>query len=959
MSNVHFVVMPHTHWDREWYLPMEVFRRRLVRLIDRLVDIMERDPEFRYFYLDGQTIVLEDYEEIRGRSPLLEGLIRDGRIEVGPWYILPDEFLVSGESLIRNLKTGFKIASGYDVKPAAVGYLPDMFGHTSQVPQILSGFGIKHALVWRGMPPEIHKNQFVWRSSDGSEVLTLFLPLGYGLFFNLPDEPKAFADRIQLFLLALRQNDRSGVYLLPAGTDHWEPEESVPSMIKQLSQIKPDWNIQMGSIIQYFDTIKPRLGEIPEYTGELRSAKRTVIIPGVASARLYLKQKNFQAERLIERYLEPLSAWAMTLGGPNQKEFLDYIWKLLLQNHPHDSICGCSVDQVHDEMETRYGKVIQLADMLMHEAAGFLAEGVNGKGERLCAWNPAPAQRPGIIAGEFQARLPRNPVIIIGPEGEGAEEKEIPLQVLETRKGRDDFFKLTIPAPFANLAMIMLANEELFGYQVQEWKFRKNGDTLELLIDLADIPRKIDTGQMTKDVEDQLRDSGFKNFKVRVNVIPVHRVAALVPEIPGYAISSFNIRPGKKQEPSLTIKAGKDSLENDACSIRIDEEGEISILDKQSGKEFRGPRFIDVGDRGDTYNFDPVPDDVPIEKPESFSSRIISCGPHAATIEFRHDFRLPASLDNRRDGRSKKKVPLRLDTLVTIYAQDTKRIDFITRFKNTACDHRLQVAFDAPFITEEAHVETAFDVVDRPTDPGSPPPPPDPRNVASLILGTEATYSTSPQKTFTALSSDNFGVALFNRGLSEVDTVRLEKETRVALTLVRSVGYLSRGDLKNRPNDAGPPLQTPGAQCLREFTCEYAIMTFSGSIDDASIPAAAHHYAFPSLLFTTGSRPGSKKWREGGIKTGIGLFSIKNPRIEMSAMHVSENNSIDLRLYNTGRREEKAEIIFSDLIKEIIPVDLLGRPLSDIDMSFEDSAAKLSFQPCQIITLRLILKSRT
>jgi mannosylglycerate hydrolase len=145
---VHFV--SHTHWDREWYLTYEQFRLRLVGLIDRLLDLMESRPDFEFFHLDGQTIVLEDYLELRpAQEGRLRKLIEDGRILIGPWYDMPDEFLVSGESLVRNLALGHRLASTFGT-PMPVGYLPDLFGHVAQMPQILRGLGLDNAILWRG-----------------------------------------------------------------------------------------------------------------------------------------------------------------------------------------------------------------------------------------------------------------------------------------------------------------------------------------------------------------------------------------------------------------------------------------------------------------------------------------------------------------------------------------------------------------------------------------------------------------------------------------------------------------------------------------------------------------------------------------------------------------------------------------------------------------------------------------
>src|SRR3989337_2415308 len=183
-----FVVVPHTHWDREWYLPFEAFRARLVRMMDALLELLDRDPEYKHFVLDGQTIPLDDYLEIRPeRRPDIERLVKAGRLLIGPGYVLPDEFLIGGESPIRNLQSGIRSAKAYG-GAMMVGYSPDAFGHTAHLPAILRGFGIGTVAIWRGVGREATTSEFRWTSPDGSEVLVLHFPYGYGLMATLPTE---------------------------------------------------------------------------------------------------------------------------------------------------------------------------------------------------------------------------------------------------------------------------------------------------------------------------------------------------------------------------------------------------------------------------------------------------------------------------------------------------------------------------------------------------------------------------------------------------------------------------------------------------------------------------------------------------------------------------------------------------------------------------------------------------
>jgi alpha-mannosidase len=167
MTRRKVAVVPHTHWDREWYAPYQTFRLRLVDLLDEFLPALENDLSYARFLLDGQMAVVDDYLEVR---PEAESTIRrlavSGRLDMGPWYALMDEFLVSGETMVRDLQMGMARAAHFG-GAMDVGYLPDMFGHVAQMPQLLRLAGIHHAVVWRGVPRAIRRTAFWWEALDG------------------------------------------------------------------------------------------------------------------------------------------------------------------------------------------------------------------------------------------------------------------------------------------------------------------------------------------------------------------------------------------------------------------------------------------------------------------------------------------------------------------------------------------------------------------------------------------------------------------------------------------------------------------------------------------------------------------------------------------------------------------------------------------------------------------------
>ncbi|TMK55355.1 MAG: alpha-mannosidase, partial [Actinobacteria bacterium] len=229
-----FAIVPHTHWDREWYAPFQTMRARLVAFFDTLLDLLEADLDFARFLLDGQTAVIDDYLEIRPEAAArLRRLAASGRVQLGPWMILMDEFMVSGETIVRNLQRGLARADEFG-GAMAVGYLPDMFSHIAQMPQLLRLAGLDHAVVWRGVPSAVDRTAFWWEALDGSRVRAEYLYGSYSNGRDLPDDAKRFVARAHGYLLELG-NARlpDGDVLLMNGSDHLLPQPWLGSVVAE------------------------------------------------------------------------------------------------------------------------------------------------------------------------------------------------------------------------------------------------------------------------------------------------------------------------------------------------------------------------------------------------------------------------------------------------------------------------------------------------------------------------------------------------------------------------------------------------------------------------------------------------------------------------------------------------------------------------------------------------------
>lgn len=406
------LIISHTHWDREWYQTFQGFRKRLVFMMDHLIEKMEKDPDYKYFHMDGQTIMLEDYLKIRPENEgRLRKLIKDGRIIIGPWYVMPDEFLVSGESLVRNLQKGFTVSKEYDAEPMKNGYVVDIFGHNSQFPQILRGFGIDSALLYRGIG-DYPEDALIWEAVDGSGVLCIKMDRerSYSNFYfaiRWPFDGREYdkeelVSRMKKMIKYSGETAVSDNLLMMDGVDHIEIEPALPQIISILNENIDNIEIKQCTLEEFAKVQMKVAGDrLKTIKGELYNVGQrginNQVLKNVLSSMVHIKQMNNECEVLLTRWVEPFDTILAHIGGlernmagiaqnagvlarktkgldhnisgysqnsgvldQNMGGFIDEAWHFLFQNHPHDSICGCSISRVHSDNEYRF---IQVKDI--------------------------------------------------------------------------------------------------------------------------------------------------------------------------------------------------------------------------------------------------------------------------------------------------------------------------------------------------------------------------------------------------------------------------------------------------------------------------------------------------------------------------------------------------------------------------------------------------------------------
>ncbi len=779
------MVISHTHWDREWYLPYQSFRIRLVGLMDMLLDIFDSDPEYKHFMLDGHTIPLEDYLEVRpDRFDDIERVVQQGKLLIGPWYIIPDEALPGGEALVRNFLRGHRVAKLFGAV-MKVGYIPDPFGQIAHMPAILRGFGIEYATMWRGADDSLQTTEFFWRSPDGSEVLTIHKPKGYGSGATLPQNTRALLGRIQAIRDDLEPLATTPYVLVMNGSDHLPPQPELSSMLRAANMEIEGAVLEHSSLPEVFDKVRRHIGdrvqEWPVHTGEFRSGQRAHLLPGVLSARMWIKQQNQLCEDLLTHWAEPFATWAdiaKKQAGPEWHEplppttahmpfptseasisaLIDRAWRHLLENQPHDSICGCSVDAVHEEMRQRYEWVKEIGEEIVRQSLRTLgALGPDEPMGTIAVFNPTPQPATGYVTATVPWSDDRPVVAVVAPNGERVEARQV-------------------------------------------------GETAHIV-----VPEGAPAG-----FDRQRAEIGF--------------VAA---DVPGYGYHIYRLEVAEGAQTALVAASGR-TIENEYLTVEASaDDGTLTVHDKRSGRTYAGlNRFVDGGDKGDEYNYCVPETETVVDRPAAPPRIRIETGAGVRSLVIEMTYRLPAGLAADRMSRSAATADERIVTTVTL-TDGVPRADVRTVVFNAAEDHRLRAHFPSGLRTDVSKADQHFGVVERPIAL----PQWDPATWMEEPMGTY------PQKAFVSVDDGAFGLTIGNSGLPEYEVLDGPSGATIALTLLRCVGWLSRSDISSRRGGAGPQLRTPGAQLHGRNVLDYSIIPHAG--DWAA--AGAHVLAVQAL----------------------------------------------------------------------------------------------------------------
>ncbi len=775
----HYCVISHTHWDREWYRTQEEFRIQLIDLFDHLLEILDTDPDY-VFHMDAQTIVFEDYWEVRPemREKCCK-YIREGRILAGPWYVQNDFFLTSGEATVRNLLIGMKQAEEMG-GCGRTGYTPDQFGLISQLPQILRGFDIDHLVFGRGYS-SFYENEdgvilrkhkpaeFIWKSPDGSEVLAVCMPYWY----NNAQRFSANIDRAYRLTKSIGEMFEgvatTPYLLLMNGVDHLEPQpDLLPILTEVQKRLTEDEKIYQTSLEHYVELVreaKPK-EEMPVETGELMQGTDDNLLKDTASSRIYLKIKNSELQNTLENRLEPLYSLLELYGmdGVYPAGHMDYLWKMLVRNHAHDSICGCSTDAVHRHMEDRFEAIGEVTGELlrrgMRQLAAHVREDLKEEDYQLVVFNGLEYARTEVVDAVIDIIAADEPagIRITAPDG-----REVAFEVLEH-------------------------------YTLMKSVFSP-----------INLPGKLETVR----------------YKIRM----------LAENVPAFGYSVYRIQTGEaisehRIGDEIVSMEGKDHcLENEHLKVRILPSGEMELLHKESGQCYKDFLTVqDTADIGNAYIFKSLKGDVPVDIADFTPEiTITESGAFSGSVRLHYDVTIPACYDTKEQRRSRDTVTMPLELMIGL-KKGSKALDVSFALDNRAKDHRMCALIRTGIDSDIATSTAPYDLISR----------------NKWDIDTRICNETEHNSGMVAITGDNRGIAVLNRGIYGYENLQREQGT-LAFPIIRCTGAISVG-----VESDDEAWKIPENQCLRVIKCEMAILPQCGT--ELAVKAAYAAKAFQNPL---------------------------------------------------------------------------------------------------------------
>lgn len=918
-----FHVISNTHWDREWRFPFQRNRQMLVDMIDKVIEILEHNSDYRAFHLDSQSIVVKDYLEIKPQNiERFKKLVNEKRLLIGPWYILPEEFQVGGENLIRNLLLGHKTCNEIG-RVSKIGYSPFSWGQISQLPQIYKQFGINLIMFYRGINSiDSPKAEFLWEGADGSKMISsrfstmprynfyfyIYRPAVHNEGFNdvaytwqrggtpfhfidnqMNDEDFFIINPVDEYFheniepqTNLIIKDQADDFTTPhviwmEGHDSSGPNEKTVKIIADIKKLFPNIEVHHSTLEEYADLLYKSLEnqKLKLVKGERRSSqfdKRSTNLYGyTTSARMYLKQKNFEAEKWIQYYAEPFNSLSNLLGRDINDRYIEIAWELIVQNSAHDSIGGCSLDEIHDDMMSRYKNAIEISKGVFERSIKHIVKNIdtsliqNGNGNKdifITCFNPSTFERSEIV--NLSVDVP----------------KEFDLGSLEIINSKNEVQIINIIEKKPSQPVVEQMTDRPMFFDMIRY---------DILLDAKNIPAL-----------------GYKTFKV----IPSKMKRSTKNKIASQVRDNF-------------------IMENKYVKVVFNKNGTFNFTNKQLKFTQKGlGYFYDEGEAGHAWVNTPIAPfiDTLNSKPEI---KIISNNELEAKISVTHVMKLPADLS----ARKKKKlrlIPCKIKMILTLH-ENSERIDLKIKLDNNVESHRLRIMFPTFPDGEFSFGEGQFDVVQRPI-----------KRIDSTNWVEQPMYD-YPMHHFVDVSGAEFGSAVIVKGLKEYE-VKDDKEKTLAITLLRTFEFIIA------PSSVQDYSHKKGSQCLGKNEFELAYFLHSGNWITGKVFEEAQKFNYEIRAVEHGSS-------NGYLPLSQSFLNIKNHNIIFSALKQSESKdgSFILRIYNPTSETQRSSIKFFKDIKKIEEVTLEEIFIRKIESdSTKEFFAKLSKK--EIKTFKIYFK---
>ena len=894
-------VVPHSHWDREWYFTTSRSKVYLMKDLKDVLDTLESNPDFKYFMVDAQGSLLDDYIKWMPQDKdRITKLVKEKKLVIGPWYTQTDQLVISGESIVRNMYYGMKRCEtfgGY----MNVGYVPDSFGQSGNMPQIYKEFGIDDTLFWRGVSDDmVNHTDYNWRGDDGSVVFTTQIPFGYYIGGNIPEDPEQSEEfwQKECFEKAGGRSATKHIYF-PNGFDQAPIRTNLPEIIKERNEKDPENEYVISCIEDYIKDVKSENPELEEVSGELVIAKHMRIHKSIFSSRSDLKVMNTQIQNYVTNVMEPLLTLSYNLGNDYPHEAVGEIWKLLFENAAHDSIGSCISDTANEDVYVRYKQARDIAVNLVELHSRLIATSVKNDAEMTFTLiNTLPQKRNDTVV--IKTYIPGGNFAILDEKGNKVdytviESRDLTDYVLSQTIKLDPSRKFYVPSQVLEATIaIKTSDVPAFGYVQYTLDTKGNSaknlekkNTLENEFYAINVE---EDGSLT--ITDKENNVTYKNQGVLVEN--------------GDDGDSFNYSPPRKD---LEVFSNKSE-----CSVEV------------SGSDIYDQAVI---------KFNMV---VPKDLEERAEGKVSVNLPITMTVALRKDSKVidfNVHVDNK--GLSHRLCVLFDSQIVSSFNYADEQFGSIKRPNYYEKEMKLYMASAENKTEKKAGVQELANWANDQSTWQEPP------------------ISIEPTQSYVSLTDGKQGIAVIPQGVREYEVL---DDHMIRLTLFRTYGFMGKENLIYRPGRASGEriIETPAAQLLKEMDFAFGFTTYASDINEANVDTLAKAYntnieVYTYAEFLNGRLIFSQREIEGTKESRYSLFETENKLVVSAMKKAEDNDGYIIRLFNGKNHENISDTIkFNFDVKEAYYTNLREEKTEDIKVENNTINVK-ELSHCKFVTI--------